>query len=130
MPSSFAVVLGLYVLSGVAALYGLVADGITVLGSIGVAWPALIVVLLARGNEGARMFVMFSAMLTVALGAMALLASMVSGQAGAVTAIGLVWLAIGWFTYATLGSQGVQMWMANRLIARMDSVTSGRGTRP
>lgn len=130
MPLSFAVVLGLYGLSGSAALYGLITHGITVVGTVGVLWPALIVVLLARGNEGARAFVMFSAILTVALGAMALLASMASGQGGVLAAIGIGWLAIGWFTYATLGSEAVQTWMADRLVARMDAITSRRGTRP
>lgn len=130
MPLSFAVVLGLYGLSGSAALYRLITDGITVFGTLGVLWPALLVVLLVRGNEGARAFVMFSAILTVAIGAMAMLASMAFGQGGGLAAIGTGWLAIGWFTHATLGSETVQTWMADRLVARMDAITSGRGTRP
>lgn len=129
MPPSLAVVVGLYVLSALAGLYGLMSDGITIVGAVRALWSVGIVVLLLRGSEGARVFVRFSALLTAALGALVLLLSMMSGDSGVVPAIALVWLAIGGFTYWALASEAVQTWMATRLIERMDGVDSGAGTR-
>lgn len=117
LPLRLAVVIALYGLGIAVEVVALATDAAPA-SVVRLVLSSVILVLLVRGNEGARTFVRFSSALSVAIGVLMLFGAASLGSTNAASTflmLGVFTIAVSGFTFWALGTEEVQAWMVPRL---------------